>query len=108
MYGLAPLLALVTIQGDAMPEPFHARQLAPAAWGRFLGALTRMEVPASGMPTACWLRLAETALLAAPASVLDDLTLRGSDLLDTEVAQAGPARAQATAPQVMKLITWGT
>ena len=108
VFGLAPMLALVTIHCDAMPAPFYARQLAPAAWGRFLGALSRMKIPAaSGLPTACWLRLAETALLSAPSSVLDDLTLLDSDLLDTEVSPAGPVRGQATAPQVMKLITWG-
>ena len=33
VYGLAPLLSLVTIHGDATLGLFYARQLAPTAWG---------------------------------------------------------------------------
>ena len=108
VYGLARLLLLVKIDDSAARQFFAAKQLAPPAWGRILGAAARLMTPAApGMPTAAWLRFAEAALLTAPTDILTDLTVIDADLLDTEPDQAGHGRGQPTAPQVMKLITWG-
>ena len=63
-------------------ESFAFRQPTPAAWRRWLAALTRLAVPKHRKQLGTWLVSARSLLRAAPVEVREELCLRDADLED--------------------------
>ena len=102
---LAWVLSLVTLDEDAEAEPFAFRQPTPAAWRRWLAALTKLAVPMHRRRLGTWLVSARSLLRAAPIDVREDLHLRKSDLEDGQGAAPPTVPAGVPSPAPVKVLT---